>query len=467
MSARSMRGLAALAAVVAAGVFAQTPADFAYRRPLATMGNAPFFRVELPAAVYEGALRPDLGDLRVFDGSGAAVPLAFLARPGASREPVAAAALPVFPLRVETARSDLGDVTLRVRRDASGTSVDLATRDGATVAGERLAGYLVDATEAKAPLAALVLALPEGANLRTRVRVEGSDDLVAWRLLAQPTPVLALVYGGRRIARDRVELNGTPAKYLRVTFEPGEPAPELAAIRGEFADRLVDAPRQWRTAEGAPEKDVPGSYTFDLGGQFPIDRLRLELPEINTVAPASVFARATPQAPWREVATTVFYRLHQDGGDLVSPPLALGNAPLRYWKVAVDPKAGGLGRGVPKLVAGWTPASLVFVARGGGPFELAYGSAQALPVALPLETLVPGFDARTTPATFGVATPGDSQSPPAMAALEKPLDVKRWLLWGALVLATLVLGGMAYALMRQMKPATPPSPAPSQRDDER
>jgi len=212
MSARSMRGLAVLAAIVAVGACAQAPTDFAYRRPLATTGNAPFFRVELPAAVYEGAFRPDLGDVRVFDGGGSSVPLAFLAAPAAAREPVAATALPIFPLRVETGRSDLGDVTLRVRRDASGTSVDLATRDGAAVVGERLIGYLVDATEAKAPLAALVLALPESANLRTRVRVEGSDDLVAWRLLAQPSPVLALVYGGRRIARDRIELNGAPAK---------------------------------------------------------------------------------------------------------------------------------------------------------------------------------------------------------------------------------------------------------------
>ena len=472
------RIVAVLAASAALAAGAQSPADFAYRLPLATAGSAAFFRVDLPAAVYEGALRADLGDVRVFNGSGAAVPVAFLAQPATAREPVAAATLPLFPLRVETSRPDLGDVTLKVRRDASGTSVDLATRDGAAVTGDRLAGYLVDATETKIPLAALVLALPEGVNVATRVRVEGSDDLAAWRTLAEATPVLALDYAGRRITRDRIDLNGASAKYLRIAFEPGQPTPEFASIRGEFADRVIDAPRRWTSAEGVADKEAAGAYTFDLGGQFPVDRLRLELPEINTVAPATVLARATPQAPWREIATTVFYRLRQEGGDAVSPPLALGNAPLRYWRIAVDPKSGGLGTGAPKLVAGWIPASLVFAARGDGPFELAYGSAQAKAVTLPLDTLVPAFDARTTPATFGVATPGEARSPPAMAALEKPLDVKRWLLWCALGLATLVLGFMAYALMRQMKvappsasgavgAAPPPEPAPPQAPDGR
>ncbi len=102
----------------------------------------------------------------------------------------------------------------------------------------------------------------------------------------------------------------------------------------------------------------------------------------------------------------------------------------------------------------------MFAARGNGPFELAYGSAQAKPVALPIETLVPGFDARVTPATFAVATAGAATTPPAMAALKQPIDLKRWLLWAALGLATLVLGWMAYALGRQMRgPASPATDA--------
>jgi len=121
--------------------------------------------------------------------------------------------LPLFPLRVDRDRRDLGDLTMTVRRDAAGTTVNLATRDGATVAGERLAGYLLDASGIDSPLAALTLQLPDGVGVSTRVRVEGSDDLANWRVLVSGAPVLAVEFGGRRLSRDRVDLAPGPAKY--------------------------------------------------------------------------------------------------------------------------------------------------------------------------------------------------------------------------------------------------------------
>jgi hypothetical protein len=283
------------------------------------------------------------------------------------------------------------------------------------------------------------------------VRVEGSDDLAAWRVLNGFAPVLALEFGGRRLSLDRVALAPGPAKYLRITTAPGQPPLEIAGARGEAADRLIEPARQSRKVEGVADKAKPGDYLFDLGAALPVDRIALDLPEINTVAPAQVYARRDPKDEWFAVGATVFYRLKQDINETTSPPWPVATASARYWKISVDSRSGGLGDKPPALTALWVPQALVFAARGGGPFELAYGSVQAKPVALPIETLVPGFDARATPATFAVATVGAATTPPAMAALQQPIDLKRWLLWGALGLATLVLGWMAYALGRQMR----------------
>ncbi|MET0441352.1 MAG: DUF3999 domain-containing protein [Casimicrobiaceae bacterium] len=449
------------AAMLALAAQAQTPADFAWRLPLSTTRDGAFFRVDVPPSLYEGAVRADLGDVRVFNGEGAAVPLAFLARPVAAREAAAPVALPLFPLRVDRNRRDLGDLTMSVRRDAAGTTVNLATRDGAAVAGERLAGYLVDASALSAPPVVLTLMLPDGANVSTRVRVEGSDDLAAWRVLNGFAPVLAVEFGGRRLALDRVDLAPGPAKYLRITTVGSEPPLEIAGVRGEFAGRMIDPARQFRKVEGVADTASPGDYIFDLGGTFPVDRIALDLPELNTVAPAQVYSRRDPKDEWRAVGATVFYRLkHPDANETTSLPWPVATAPARYWKISVDARSGGLGSKPPALTALWIPQALVFAARGNGPFELAYGSAQAKPVALPIETLVPGFDARVTPATFAVATAGAATTPPAMAALKQPIDLKRWLLWAALGLATLVLGWMAYALGRQMRgPASPATDA--------
>ena len=90
---------------------------------------------------------------------------------------------------------------------------------------------------------------------------------------------------------------------------------------------------------------------------------------------------------------------------------------------------------------------IVFAARGNGPFDLAYGSARASPSALPIETLVPGYE-RAKPATmeFRRARVGEMTVAPAIAALKEPIDAKRWILWGALFLAAAALGWMALSL---------------------
>jgi hypothetical protein len=111
--------------------------------------------------------------------------------------------------------------------------------------------------------------------------------------------------------------------------------------------------------------------------------------------------------------------------------------------------------------AGWLPQQLVFAARGGSPFVLAYGSSTAMSNALPIRTLVPGYDTPAAPA-IGVAKP-QSTNVEALGGAERltrPIDAKRWLLWSTLVLGVIVLGWMAWRLSRQMSlPATNDTPA--------
>ena len=452
------RGIVASCMVAAALMaHAETPADFAYRIPLVNEGDSAFFRIDLPPPVYEGAVRRDLGDLRVFNAEGTPVAFAFMPRAAPGREAGTAVELPFFPLRAEAGRTELGDLAITVRRTSAGTTVDLSTRDGKAVAAERLAGYLIDASEAKEPLAALTMSLPPSANTTTRVRIDASDDLVRWRMLVAGSPLLALEFGGRRLTRDRIELPPTTAKFLRVTFEPGHATPEFASVRGEAADRAVEEPRQWREATGAPVRDQPGAFEFDLGGTFPVDRVTLLLPEQNTVAPMQLFVRAAAADEWHPVASAVFYRLRQDGREATNAPVAINGGEYRYWKASVDPKAGALGAQAPQLSFGWYPAVIVFGARGKGPFELAYGSARVNPSALAIETLVPGYDrAKRSTESFSLARTGAVNAVPESAALKQPIDTKRWLLWGSLVLAAVVLGWMAFSLSRQMR--NPPSP---------
>jgi hypothetical protein len=454
-------GIVALATVA----HAEAPPRFAWDVPLVIDAAHAFQRVELPAAVYEGVVRSDLGDLRIRNADGEYVPFAILPPPAPTRERPIDVDLAAFPLFVGDDVHDVGDLSLAIRRDAARTHIDVRMRDGTPISGSRLAGYLVDAGERHEPFAALRLQLVARSGVDVRVRVEGSDDLATWRPLVAGAPLLALDYAGRQLVRDRVELPAAAPRYLRLAFT-GPFAPELASVRGEIASRVVEPARQSRKAAARADPAHPTEYAFDIGGPFPVDRLTLELPDVNSVAPAQVFAApaAKAQAPagdaWQGVATIVFYRLRQDDAETVNPLVAIAPTAARYWKVRIDPSAGAQGGKAPVLSVAYVPRTLVFAARGKPPFALVYGSAQASPAALPIATLVPGFDARTSPATFGVASVGKAMSPPALDALRTPLEVKRWVLWATLAAAALVLAWMAFRLLRQMRAAPPSEDAP-------
>jgi hypothetical protein len=69
--------------------------------------------------------------------------------------------------------------------------------------------------------------------------------------------------------------------------------------------------------------------------------------------------------------------------------------------------------------------------------------------------LIPGYAAaKPLPAYVGSATLASAPSIVNADALRAPLDVKRWLLWGSLIVASLVLGYMAWRLAQQMKTDT-------------
>lgn len=445
--------ITALAFLLAGAAQAQALHDFAYGVPLSTSGDEPFFQVAVPAQVFQGAVRPGAADLRVFNADGAIVAFAYLPRPPAGRERRPQVELPPFPLRADRAQTDLSGMTVSVSRGVAGTTFNLSTRDGMRVDGERIVGYVLDASTLDEPMAALTLkwsAPPQGFS--TRVRVEAGDDLATWRTVVGDAPLLELEYAGRHLTRNRIELAKTQAKYLRLSWPSGQSVLELTSAQIEYAERIVEPPRQWAEATGTAAGDRPGDYEFDFQAAYPVDRIAIDLPELNTVLPAQLFARAGKEDAWRPVASSVFYRLRQGDGEVASLPVSVDAAGMRYWKLRADPDSGGIGAAMPRLRGGWLAPQLVFAARGAAPFTIAYGSAGVASGALHIATLVPGYGSPAAPA-IGIATaqPGPPVAIGGPERLRNTIDGKRLLLWGMLVLGVAVLAWMAWRLSRQLE----------------
>lgn len=451
----------------ASAVCAENPSSFAYGIAIRAEEGEALYRLELPRAVYRGAVRPDLGDLRVFNGAGEVVPHAFRPRAAVEAQKRAPVALPVFPLYGEDAKQ-MDGLSLRVERSASGTIVQLDERVRASPSRKLLA-YLVDASALKNPVRALQIEVKSRATYAVSVDVQASDDLSRWRTVAPGAPLVSLQHGGARLEQGRVELGPIKPKYFRIGWSGLPPDATLGALRAELGDdRTPDAVRQWEAVAGSAVAGKAGDYAFDTEGVFPADRVRFELPQANTVVQVQLFSRARGDAPWRPVTRGIAYRLRRDGTEISSPEFAIGGDPDRYWLLRVDQKGGGLGAGVPKLLLGWVSSEIVWVARGNPPFTLGYGSRDAKPSAYSIEALVPGYrsdadlDAKVASTEQEKALPVKSAEAgaPSMLggqrALEESIDIKRWALWASLLAGVAFLGWMAWRLVKQMDKASKP-----------
>ncbi len=432
--------------------------DHAYSAPLVLDGTASHYRLPLSPAVYRGAARRDLGDLRVFNAAGEPVPYAFAPREAEPAAPVAHA-VNLFPLYIDREQS-LDSANVRIERGRGGTVINIAVAERVPTARRKLAGYIVDAAELKASHEALLLSWEARPGFSGQARVEGSDDLKTWRPLAAAAPILLLEHAGARLERNRVELAGARAKYLRLSFH-GVPSDfRLKAVQVELrADRREPA-REWLAVPTTPGKS-PGELLADTQGHFPVDRVRFALPQPNTVAQVRLFTRERVDDGWRLAASGSAYRLARNGGEVTNPDVRLPASPARYWRIQVEQKGGGFGAGEVRFEIGWLPHEIIFAARGAGPFTLAYGNKIAKPGALPLAVVLPA-DAKdetekARPARLGEVSLSARTAPslfsdPArfLRGLSENPDAKKWTLWVALVAGVLLLGWMAFRLLHDM-----------------
>ncbi|HEX7558233.1 MAG TPA: DUF3999 domain-containing protein [Usitatibacter sp.] len=445
-----MIALATLAAALNAS--AEAPSDFRSAAPITVSSSEALHRLTLPFEAYRDARR-DLGDLRIFNAHGDALPIAFAGDAQATREASPAVGLPIFPVSAAAPGRDqaLGDLNVVVRSNSDGTLVSVQGRTRG-VAAPRPVAWLLDASQVQKPVRALVVewdVLP-GTEI-AKVTVEASDDLKAWRTLASRAPVVRLEQSGQELVQPRVELGSQRVKYLRITAEPA--AFRLRAVKAEPEEVVRPAPRLSRTVAASPGTQ-PGEYLFDLGAGVPVEALRVVLPAVNSVAPFTVASRESEKGSWQPVVSATFYRLIRDGAEIQSPAVEIGPRRARYWSIRLDPRSPPIGDASPALEVQWRPAQIVFVARGDKPYRLAFGNPQARAAVLSVTELIPGYEPRAE-LKLPEAKVGEVGTTDAAGGVWRRLvgdaNPRKLVLWGVLLAAVLALGWMASRLRREMR----------------
>jgi hypothetical protein len=459
--------LCAAGLVLRAGVAqAQSPREFAWHAPVEAPAGASVARLDVPPAALARLQSPDARDLRVFNAAGE--PVAF-----ALREPVRAtpappaprtrvyAALPLYSAAPGALQAK-GSMQVRIDEAGAQRSVWVQLGGGEVASGRKLDSVLFATVNEEQLLGGLDVQAALPANTPVRVSASSSADLAQWTAL----PVRGRLY--------RFEGTGAPVntslefeqpvklegRYLRLDWT-GQDGVSVSGAAGIFA-APAQPPARVRAELPAPQAADHGTVEIATGFRTPLAGLALSTPNANALLPVRILGRNDASQPWRLLGQTVVYRLGAAGSEAVNPPVPLHGASALRLRIE-STNGADLARAQLQASAEFEPLRLVFVATGAGPFEIAAGRADTKAAALPLDTIASTLQGRKLEDLPAAAVGAGVARAPAAGLLARwwpgrEVPDRTTVLWAVLIAGVLLLGAVAWSLLRQLKQPAPRQP---------
>ena len=439
---------------VSQAVFAFTPNDFAFGLELEVDSTkGPVAQFQLPAEVLKDAGHSNLVDLRIFNSAGNEVPMGIVALESSAsdqrRERVAA-----FPLELPNA-SGTDDVTIEVQRDAQGviTAMHAAPRNQP----QNQSALILVAAHLDQPYRAVKLEwqTPPKSFVHA-VSLEASDDLRNWQTLADDWVIAHINRGSKIIRHDRYSLSPTTAKYLRIRFTSNDNLPEIRTALLDTSTRRTVLPLTWSDIELKPVAGTEGRFEFSIPSAQVSRKLHVLTSVENAYSRVKIERYRPDDERWEMVGTTAVYRLNYPAGEVLNEPIGIGHRRPHRWALEV-PEGGAELDGVPPTArVGWASQLVAFVARGDGPYTLAYGHLKDAKRARDARMLLrelgvsdeltpEGFELPKAQVVRAVTLGGSARLTPQ----PEPIDWQRIVLWSVLLGAVVVLLAMARQLLRE------------------
>lgn len=456
--------------------------------PLQLSGSGPYYRVALPAALYPLAQDAELSDLRVRNAQGEPLPWAWADAVGDAPPAIRRLSVPLFPLATAAQPSTTAEAALLLQVRPDGT---LAWRQP-PASKPQTKDWVIDTHAASGNLLSLTLTLAPQAQGLFSFSLERSDDLRQWQMALPQASVAQLHHQGQALEHKEVDLGGLRARYLRLRWLGDGPAPALQRAEVQAYERVLPSPPplQWQAA--TPLACEQASCTWRLPAHLPLDAVRIGLAHANTVAQVTLvgeteltlapgpkprhhrlFARHRDSAlaaptPGQSVQrhtllNTTLYRLSlPDQPERQSPDLSLDGRPYTRLRLEARHSVQEWGATPPQLQVGTRGREIILLARDVNNASLSWGDPKATGIPMPLVQLMP-LGATQATGSGSVSLPAAAQSPgPApkpqptgqseTAAKAAPASPHTPWLWAALVGGLLLLGAMAYSLLKGMKP---------------
>lgn len=462
--ARSVRGVRHISMGCVLGVACHTlaaapqPDDYYAGVSIEAQSGRPLIEVQIPDIVYRTVTSTDLRDVTVFNAEGVAVPHALCESPVQAVPVITRQPLPVFELQAATqpgngahiAVNTPGGTAVRIEESQSDTPESSATQTRA---------HVIDARAVPDALRSIQFdwRSPDDVS-EAEVRIEASEDLDRWRTVVQASTLLQVAQGEQQLRRESIPLPEQRYYFLRVVRVDGGPPLLIASVTAERVEAPVAIEPVWFTADAQASTSQAstdrGEWLFDAARLAPVTYARLRLPLDNMSLRVRIQSRNNSREVWRERWSGETYSILTEGERRTSPPAEIGATHDRYWRVLPANSSSVLDTS-PALELGYRPARLQFMAQGGGPYTLAFGSRRAqLGPAQQCGSLISDARGDDLDRLMGSGQLGAQRTLGGALALQpapKSTPVKRIVLWAVLVLGVALLVAMALSLLRRIR----------------
>ncbi len=426
--------------------------DYAKGIELITETRSPIYQLLLPEQVYRNITRTDLNDIRIFNHAHEQVPHIIRQQKDNTESISETLEVPFFPLPFN--EDTLLENNLDVTVTSEGKVVRVQTTSDVEEQNNIAKYYLIDVSHIDYSIDSIDFKI--GGNNKgyaKNIKLESSNDLNNWSPLVRNASLTELEYGNYTLNKKRVEMPNKKIKYIRFSWLDDAEELFIDSIKANFSKNNIRSNKKiWANAKLKNHDVEQNTYEFDVGGIFNIEQINVELPEDNTLIDVIIQSRQNKDSKWSYQYQGVFYKLNVNDTEVTREPVNINLSKHRYWRVKLL-STDGIGKLEPNFRFSWRANELYFLARGEGPFLLAYGNAHASISDQKSSKLLKILDKNNRGEMIETAFTGQEIILKGDSALkiEKELPWQRILLWLVLIIGVLVIAIMAFRLIKQME----------------
>lgn len=404
--------------------------------------------VVIPTTLLERLERDDLGDIRVFNAEGQAVPHQFFSQTAESQH--SQQKLTFFPF-TKTQADNPAHIQIKVFQEGESQSVAVNSQQPRITAekgkSESEYQYIIKNPERYKKLCKLSLDWQQARPSQViRLSLDSSNDLQSWQSLQRKATISKLDYADSQLLQPDVKFPCTTSRYLRLRWQDAMPNIQLLAVSGHYQNKT--AMPQQTIDLGKPQVNNTLWY-FEKPNAISFGELRFEAPQDGLLYKGTLYSRPTEDSQWRYQTHFLQYRLQLSNTLHTSGAIGLRHSKDRYWKAELEGDVQFTASQLPSIKGQWQQQTLIYLAKGEGPFRLAYGNADIdYAENNSINSMIQSLQrAGEKPS---LVTLNDTVKNPQRLQIKKSPPWSQFGLWSVLLLGTALLAYMAYGLYRQM-----------------